>query len=200
MIVETYEVNEVAGDGSTDALDEQAVALAEKLGLAGQQKLVAKRGDGARMVIPYNQMTTEEERVYRVLFPQHTDARTFDAGPIPLRVLQVIAWAQEHGSPFARLQVWHKDVGRAKEDPLLVGITEGWPARSFLLARWGDALAPYHELAKEAARVALASLNGHIARLRSELTMLEARAASDPAVALESVAQGGPYYDARVRP
>lgn len=181
MQVETFEINEVASDGTTDHLDEQSVALIGKLELVGQSRLIRKSEDGAASVMPYQAMTAEEVAVYEILFPARDLISRYDAGPIPLRALQVAALAVElHW--FSRLEVWHKRVGSAKEDPILVGIVGGpnsWDIGSrFLLARWGDALRPYGELVAEAAVICRAKLHTAVASCRSRLDLAAAMIAS----------------------
>ncbi len=173
MQVETYEVNEVTSDGEVDKLDDAAVALITKMGLRGQERLVGAKDDGQVAVLPYQEMTAEEVAVYEALFPQKDDLSDYAAGPLPLRVLQVAAFAKDRGW-FNRLQVWHKRAGSAKEDPVLVGVI-GHPQhptldrQKFLLARWGDALKPYRDLLAEAAASARASLRGAIAKTHADL-------------------------------
>lgn len=159
MNVETYEINEANSAGETDALDHEAVAMIERLGLNGQRTLISKaEGAAGATVLPYQEMTAEELAVYGIIFPQHDDVAMYAAGPIPLRVLQVVALAVER-QWFTRLEVWHKRAGSAKEDPILVGCKvdpqHTWMVRQhFLLARWGDALAPYAALLMQAAETA----------------------------------------------
>ena len=97
-------------------------------------------------------MTQIEERVYRILCPQSQKLDEYDAGPIPLRVLQVAAHAQ---GLFKELRVWSANSPLIK-DPVLVGMKkiskEDWRGDSaFILARWGDVLAPFEELSVRAA-------------------------------------------------
>lgn len=179
MQVETYEINETTSDGQTDALDAEAVALIEKMGLAGQRRLVSS--DGAKVaVMPYQAMTAEELAVYDLLFPTHDNLGEYSAGPIPMRVLQVAALATER-EWFARMEVWHKRTGSAKDDPVLIGVTVQrvpfgagsaghWTRESrYLLARWGDALKPYRELLVDAAAIARSRIKSAIVKVRTEI-------------------------------
>lgn len=153
MIVETYEVDEATTDGRDSfEIEAEALALIEKLGLHGQQELTAGAEDDetVRTRVPYQTMTAEERAVYRIIFPAATSVESYKAGPIPLRVLQVVAHAR---TMFERLVIWHPQ--DKQPDPVLVGINgpEYGPHEIFLLARWGDALAPFDELRERARSV-----------------------------------------------
>lgn len=171
MIIETYEVNEVTPEG-VDTLDADAIAMIERLGLTGQKSLMSKGAEGATTVMPYQPMTAEEFAVYRLLFPARDDVAAYSAGPIPLRVLQVIAFAKSEGW-FKTLEVWHKTTGSAKDDPVLVGVAEHdprtWEDKRFLLARWGDALAPFSQLLAQAGAAAKAQIKAALSRVRSDV-------------------------------
>lgn len=150
MEIQTYEIEEHTTEGRDPfEVEAEAQALIDELGLEGQQKLYGPDEDGVatRTRIPYRRMTQEEARVYGVLYPEQTKVSTYRAGPIPLRVLQVIA----HGrTMFDRLEVW----GPTTEDPdpILVGYLKGDNVREdrYLLARWGDALEPFEVLYERA--------------------------------------------------
>ncbi len=173
MQIETYEVNETTSDGATDALDAEAVALCQRLGLKGQERLVSKAADVPESILPYQEMTAEELAVYEILFPEKDLVADYAAGPIPLRVLQVVAFAQER-KWFDRIQVWHKRSGSAKEDPVLVGIIANAQHRTldrqrFMLARWGDALQPFAALVKQAAIIARAKILTGAEKARNDI-------------------------------
>lgn len=156
MQVETYEVLETDCTGKVEC-DAAAVELIEKLGLAGQQRLInrAESPSGTQIVRnPYRKMTRDEVFVYSVLCPSKCKIAEYDDGPIPLRVLQVASHAAEH---FSELHVWSAESAVVK-DPVLVGSkTERKPNRSwdetslFILARWGDVLEPFDKLLDKAA-------------------------------------------------
>lgn len=148
MQVETYEVPEVDFEGNVESNDE-AVALIEKLELDGQRELIHP-GRGYRT--PYRKMTKEEAVVYGAIFEKKTNIAKYKDEPIPLRVLQVAAHAK---SLFKELQVWHKPSADIK-DPILVGVNGvEWASdrEMFMLARWGDCLVPFAELAQVAAKL-----------------------------------------------
>jgi hypothetical protein len=153
VLVETFELEELTTDGR-EAPEVEAVALqlSEELGLEGQRRLITKVDEedpGTRN--PYPQMTAEEQRVYETICAVKTELTEYDAGIIPVRVLQVVA----HAVPLfpEGLQVWHPGV--VIPDPLLVGIRvpvkeRTWEKKFHLLARWGAELAPFEELRERA--------------------------------------------------
>lgn len=153
MLVETYEVDETTEDDTElEALkaDNESLHLIDKLGLDGQTALVCKdETTGLKTRIPYQEMSSEELRVYECLFPQKTLVTEYRHGIIPLRVLQVIAHAKEM---FEEVYVYHKKM--VDPDPVLVGMVAKEDGetkqRLFLLARWGSALDNFQILLKQA--------------------------------------------------
>lgn len=149
MEIQTYEVTEATTEGRDSfEIEEAAKALIEELGLEGQQELLREPDDsGVSTRIPYQKMTATERAVYSTLYPQRDSPEKYSSGPIPLRVLQVVAHAR---TLFDHLEIW----GPAEydPDPVLVGINGSTynPTDVFLLARWGDALAPFDELRERA--------------------------------------------------
>lgn len=144
MQVETYEATETMADG-TQECDAEALALIDQLGLEGQQKLNRPNQDGNIKRNPYRKMTAAEAFVYERLLSEQTPINNYADGPIPLRVLQVVAHARDL---FDHLYVWHAPNADIK-DPILVGINgETWSNERFILARWADELAPLDELMK----------------------------------------------------
>lgn len=150
MQVETYEVEEHTTEGRDPfEIEAEAQAIIEELGLEGQRALMKDDEDGdvaTKTRVPYRQMTREEVRVYGVLYPEKANVSEYGAGPIPLRVLQVVA----HAKPlFKRLEVWGPQT--KDPDPVLVGVLaqkQSWGETDvlYLLARWGDALEPFETL------------------------------------------------------
>ena len=150
MEVETYEVTEATTEGKDSfEVEAEAASLIEELGLEGQKGLLAPDPDpdvktGTR--VPYKKMTQQEVKVYSTLYPQRVDVEKYNDGPIPVRVLQVVAHAR---GMFEKLQVWGPQV--MDPDPVLVGVNGSYYSGDmFLLARWGDALAPFEELYQRA--------------------------------------------------
>lgn len=193
MNVETYEINETNAAGETEKFDEEACALIEKLGLTGQTQLMTKNPAGDRSVVPYNKMTDEEEAVYSVLFDERSSAESYAAGPIPIRVLQVIAFAREM---FERLEIWGPRRGGRKDDPVLIGIrkTDQWTNSRYLLARWGDALKPFNELRKLAAEKSRETVKSALLKVRHEVELDIATLEASPDGPVTEWATNAPYY------
>lgn len=151
MEVETFEQTELlAGKEEVECTQEQ-IDLINQLGLEGQKKLINKDEEtDEENVCPYRLMTDREQSIYEKLFSRKIKLEEYSAGPIPLRVLQVAAHAKTLPDVIIGVSVWYEPT-TADKDPLLVGNTAKWN-EFFLLARWGDALRPFEELAKEAGR------------------------------------------------
>lgn len=178
MQVETYEV-ELQDQSEIAALASEGehAMLIEKLGLTGQQKLI---GGADIKPFPYRIMTMEEQRVFKVLFPQETKLENYSSELIPIRVLQVATHALDTGFLDKGLWVWHpKD---SMVDPILVGQAsipgQQWGTRLYLLARWGSALLPFPRLVEQAKtrwkarrkagiQLAQQELAGHLATLEA---------------------------------
>jgi len=154
MQVETYEEIEVDAETGTPECDEEAARLIAELGLTGQQELLCKDKDGKTSRNVYPMLTAEQMFVFSQLFPQKTSVERYKAGPIPVRVLQVVAHGREL---FEKVEVWHKESTDVElKDPLLIGCIGDYDFQShykrFILARWGEALVPYSELVEIAAK------------------------------------------------
>jgi hypothetical protein len=147
MQIETYEIEEISGDAGNMAADAEAIELAERLGLKGQQQL-AKPDTLTR--IPYPKLTAIQRLVFGTVFPHKTEVTDYSEGIIPLRVLQIVAYCREN-SLYRRIEVWHPEPGRV--DPVLIGTTREslyHSGEDFLLARWGEALATFEQLTEQA--------------------------------------------------
>jgi hypothetical protein len=174
MLVETFEVTETGADGKPEC-DKEALAIIEKLGLKGQQTLIAPNQEGARC--PYRKMTAEEFFVYSILCPQKTELTNYSDESIPLRVLQVAAHAVTL-EKFTTLEVWHPENADIK-DPVLVGIVGKYSDREhFILARWGATLDSLETLKALACKVKkdiiLAGINTAIEAAKAELSAVSA--------------------------
>jgi hypothetical protein len=144
MIIETYEIEEKVGEaiGTTPEVEAEALQLIEDLGLDGQKSLVVKDDEGGESRIPYPEMTKQEIVVYKIRFPVQDKAQEYSMGILPIRILQVVKHAKEL---FDRVYIWHDKV--RDPDPILIGkIGE----KHYLLARWGEALAPFKQIMEEA--------------------------------------------------
>jgi hypothetical protein len=152
MKIETYEVSETTTPEETVQHEAAAVDLIERLGLEGQKSLMTTHQDKPQQICPYRLMTRDEHFVFRQLCPKRDDVRKFRNGPIPLRVLQIIAWAID-AEIFKRVEIWSADSASIK-DPVLVGIKQSpessWSEDIFILARWADELLPIEVLLPDA--------------------------------------------------
>ena len=138
MQVETFEDQEIA----TEPIEasEEARKIIETLQLDGQAELLESDPKERKARPPYRKMTAEEFFIYSVLCPQKTEAKRYNASPIPLRVLQVMSHAID---VFPHCEIWDHASMEVK-DPVLVGVQPhqqwSWQKEYFLLARWGEEL------------------------------------------------------------
>lgn len=176
--VETFEIEEATTPtGTTPEIEAEAAGLIQKLGLKGQHSLTVKQEGGATR-IPYPEMTAQERAVYGAIFPAHTVIEEYNAGIIPVRVLQVAAHAREM---FGLLQVWHKEV--RDPDPILVGYKGNqYSTQPHLLARWGDGLRQFSELVKEARATLAAQFRSQLAEASLKVAATSADDLADKAV------------------
>lgn len=156
MQVQTFEVisnDPSQGDNTPGELcSPEAVELITTLGLVGQQKLIATPADEdtPAVRIPYRLMSAGEMKVYELLMPKQTPIAEYADGAIPLRALQVAAHARDV-LPDAELVIWHPPVGQ--DDPILTArlkSSRGYGYQHYILARWGEVLLPFAELAAKA--------------------------------------------------
>ena len=156
MLVETYEVEESKDEMALLAADSEAMELINKLGLDGQKSLSDADTDTR---FPYRKMTREEGLVYGLLCPVKTPIEKYRDGLIPLRVLQVAAYAKETDF-LDSITVWHPENADIK-DPVLVGskkVKTGpgeyqYNTELYLLARWGAELPSFDEMRKLAVKM-----------------------------------------------
>ena len=158
MKVETFEVEDV-----TDAagrLDEQATAeyleMIAKLELDGQQAILRVDPEtDTKTVIPYRQLSKADAAAVAALCPHIESLAKYRGDMIPLRVLQVIGHCKE-AALFDEIEVL--STGAADlPDPILVGIVgRRYDGTRYVLARWGDELFPWPELAERAYKALVA--------------------------------------------
>lgn len=166
MQIETYEIEEVKGEMGNLAADSEACELIKTLGLEGQQSLVDGKTDTR---FPYPEMSKKEHFVYGNTLPIRTDVSKYNAGIIPLRVLQIIAYAKTVPM-ITGLEIWHPE--SAKEDPLLVGKAKhenGYSTIFYVLARWGDTLLPFASLEVKAKAAYKAKLINKLKAIKTEV-------------------------------
>lgn len=150
MQVETFECTETASEPIEAG--EEAIALIESLGLNGQKALIGNDDKSTRDTrSPYREMRRDEQFVYSMLCPEKVAVDEYDAAPIPLRVLQVMAHAKSLGL-FKSFEIWDKE-SVAVKDPVLVAIDgERWNSQAtrYILARWGEVLESWPTLLAQA--------------------------------------------------
>ena len=141
---------------------DEAIALIEKLGATGQEGYYKPN----ESPIPYRKMSKLEYAVYKACLPVRDNIDKFNAGPIPLRVLQIGAHATSMLE--GTLVIWHAGVG--KDDPLLT-LRQGneWNGEYYLLARWADELEEFSVLIERAADELTIKARSELAKMKSEI-------------------------------
>jgi len=170
MQIETYECEELKNsDATTMAVDAEAIELINKLGLEGQKSLTNQE---TLTRDPYREMTKLEHFVWRTVCPESSLLSTYKLSPIPLRILQVAAYARELGI-FEELEVWHPK--QVVDDPLLIGWKKEnkYSSRRHLIARWGEHLMSFEEATERAKQVFKAQFQSKIARIERELDQVK---------------------------
>lgn len=197
VLVETFEQLEtsVGPDGTMEPeCDERALELIDKLGLTGQKELNTPRSGDSPHRLPYREMTDLEHKVYEALCDRCVKANEYKAGPIPVRVLEVMESTRDM---FDMLEIRY--VGSsADKDPVLIGVrtdpSATWRQHRFLLARWGEELQPFDTLFKKAAR---AKRELHVSKLTEIEAAVTARLAflkDEPDASI--VSRMDPYFSA----
>jgi hypothetical protein len=152
--VETFEQEDsYHGEASQMVADVEAIKLIDELGLEGQKELCNPEKQTRS---PFRVMTREELAVYQTICPEVAEVNKYKNEAIPLRVLQVLAYAKSEECPikFNKLQIWSVASAVIK-DPLLVGVVEprAWEYHYYLLARWGEELDSFSNLLKKALEI-----------------------------------------------
>lgn len=178
MQVETYECQETTSEPIEAT--EEAVALIEQLGLEGQSALLGKGTTDVPSRVPYPEATAEQMRVFETLCPSRIKASQYRRGPIPLRVLQVLAHAQSLGF-FEEFMVWDRE-SQEVVDPVLVGVVKTsqyiWENKHHILARWGEHLDEWPAMVRAAKRIiharAIEAVRNGFAQLNEKKAILDA--------------------------
>ena len=159
--VETTEVNEF---GEVENKDER-VRLVKELGLEGQEELMSDTEKPE--IMPYRAMKADEKFIYEVLCPSKAEAKKYNAGLIPLRVLQVLSHAQSL-NVFEKIEIWYAD-SVVVNDHVLVGIikTDAYTDKYHILARWGEELESIDVLRKKAVANAKEVMKDHWSKVVS---------------------------------
>lgn len=194
MEVETYEVTELDSETGKPECEAEAIELIEKLGLKGQQSLLKPDEEGERQRCPYRLITQQEAFTFKILFPKYTKVEDYHSGPIPLRVLQVIAHAREL---FETVFIRHPEDAR-DPDPILCGTNKEHYWSGFdqvhILARWGEALESIDKLTAQAAKIFRAQMIGRLKGFKASIDrdLDQLKEVSDHDVL--SVTDSGPSY------
>jgi hypothetical protein len=162
MQIETFEVIE-QNDVEVENRD-QCIELCKTLELEGQQELLSKDG---KEICPYRKMTKEEHFVYSHILTQKTNYKKYSDGPIPLRVLQVLSHALTL-SVFDSVEIWHAENADIR-DPIAIGKKGQYDHEFFMLARWGEVLAPLAELKKLAVEKYRAECRAHLEEIKQSV-------------------------------
>jgi hypothetical protein len=164
MLIETYEEPEIKEESFEQT--EEALALIDALELEGQKPSEEK----AEKRMPYREMKAEELFVFQVLCPVSTSLKKYSRTSLPLRVLQVAAYAKELGV-FEELFVW--DAADASQpDHVLVGSLKGapsWHPKICALARWGESLESWPIMLKQALDIKRNQILQAIEKAKKEL-------------------------------
>jgi hypothetical protein len=109
-------------------------------------------------------MTSEENAIYRTLLTQRTTIEKYADGPIPLRVMQIVAHARGTGDErVGYLEIWHEPTFK---DPILVGRKNSY-GDPYMLARWGTTLAGLPELREMARKKLLPKAQAWVGKVKS---------------------------------
>lgn len=149
MITETYRItkNNVELDDLLE--DGENQLLREQLGL---QPVERKTETAAPF--KFRPITTEEMNVFKILFPASTAIESYK-NFIPNEVLEELV-AFKETCPYRIIDLTVMHPAEYDPDPVLVaGVrTENdnynWANKIYIIARWGDALAPFVELREKA--------------------------------------------------
>jgi hypothetical protein len=122
--------------------------LSEGLGLDLQ---IAASKEGAAHPIPVRPLNKEEKAVYEKLFDQKASLERYSE-PIPTRVLMVIQIGVEN-QWWTTDQLYVRWASTTADPVLMMQDSDSWSSSHRMIARWGDALASYADLRREAARI-----------------------------------------------
>jgi hypothetical protein len=104
-----------------DALEEWK-KLCEELDLPKQSGLAK----GKESPVPYPFLNEIMLNTYKTICPTHVYYKVYDKTPIPLKILQQIAFSVKE-KHFNRIEIWYND---KKADPLVVGLTGKYSVRN----------------------------------------------------------------------
>lgn len=195
--VETYACDETVAEPIEAS--EEAKRLYEVLGLEGQQEFCHTDDNGMDRRNPYRKMTSEELYAYQTICPTSYKLEEYSNSPIPLRVLETIAYAKEF---FEVIEIWDKTSAEVK-DPIVVGYVDSgdkWnKSKAMIIARWGEVLETPSVLFKRAIKANRARLieEANVAVAEAKSALERVKALSDPKIAElgdRSIALSTPYW------
>jgi len=195
MRVETYECQETAAEPIEAT--EEAIALMDELGLEGQQKLVSVDENKQPRRCPYSEATEEQMFIMNYVVPKIVKIESYNSGPIPLRVLQVVSRAKSIG--MEDIVVRCKNTQQV-DDPIVTGTMHldpdsAWMTTTFLLARWGEELTSWTKLGQIALAGYKVQFKQKLAKIKQVIIVDEAALAH---VDLPSASKAGmPAYYAK---
>jgi hypothetical protein len=152
---------------------EEWSAICQELGL---DKQLQKSGKVEKVGNPYQKVDPRSQRVFEMLYPVKREFREYDAGTLPLEVLQEIQRCQQN-EWFPKIEVWYDD---KSPDPFLIGYdSKEWSANKFIIARWGDELLPFEQLVTKAIARFKASYSRALDRLMADCQVRKADVEGD---------------------
>lgn len=90
----------------------------EELSLVGQTKIV-KKGCSP---IPFMHLKTSYKNICEELCPRKVDVKKYDATPIPVKILDLVALSKKEGY-FKEIEIWYDE---RSPDPFCIGISRKW--------------------------------------------------------------------------
>ena len=171
MLTEIYKQTSLKPDEFKALLEDSVTSdLREELGLKPAD--ITPEGG----VFSYRKITQEESNVYSILFPVKTEIEHY-TDFLPVEVLEAYAdFKKTCPRKVVSVEVWHaKDYD---PDPLLViGTREhdkyNFASEHYIVARWGDSLAPFPELATKALDIWKGKRQKAINVLKAKLNLLQ---------------------------
>jgi len=175
MKIETFEIELAENNTATGQVEAEALELIESLGLEGQNDFIGKDEETeVKRVIPYRKATEAQRNIIKLLFPELSEVSKFNEEPIPLRVLQVIAFVKQNCSEeMPWIGIHH--VRGVDKDPVLIGKKSSWDSDFYLLARWGDALESWEKLQAKASKVWAKETQIKLNLIKAEIAAAEAQ-------------------------
>lgn len=163
LLVETFEIEgSEYPTADLEQADEMKTLMAE-LGMVEATKIVADEG-----VIPFRRLSQAEHRIWQAFCPNEVSLERFK-GQIPLRVLKIMAECKrkEYFKGFCILTETETN-----PDPVVLGIVwpgdKSWDKSYYAIARWGESLMSWPELAREAQKKWIAKKSADMKKKMSE--------------------------------